>query len=290
MGVEPMTDEHYPGSSFTLGNQAVQSGFFALARSCYHTGISHYGERLSARYNLALCDLATGQPERAMIQLTRARHLSAGDSGGGSPDKQRIEQRMAELAAIEQYWKQCPWFTPGNASSQHISLEPLQERHLPALPGLMENSAFVRRANLPMVQAGVKGECWWPQWQQSASYDLAVVHHDFGLMGLCGLSRINEVAYFYIWLGYTNQQSMLATEAALLALRQMSNLGVDNLCTAMSEKNVSTRRALHQAGFERLNGHGHSGDEAVLFYGCDLEQAGQLDRSLRVQGGLDVGF
>ncbi|KEI71238.1 hypothetical protein GV64_11230 [Endozoicomonas elysicola] len=287
-----MADAHYPGCSFTLGNQAVQSGFWALARSCYHTGIRHYGERLAARYNLALCDLATGQPERAMTQLTRARHLLAGDAAaGGSPDKQRIEQRMAELAAIEQYWKQCSWFTPGNASSKHMSLEPLQERHLPALPGLMESSAFARWANLPMVQADVKGESWWSKWQQSASYDLAVVHHDFGLMGLCGLSRINEVAYFYIWLGYNNPQSALATEATLLALRQMSNLSVGNLCTAVSEKNVSTRRALHQAGFEQLNGRGHSGDEAVLFYGCDLEQGSdQLDTQARMQGWLDVGF
>ena len=286
--VQPMVDDYYPGCSLALGNQAVQSGFWALARDCYHTGISHYGERSAMRYNLALCDMATGQPEKAMVQLTRARHLS---SEGSCVDvKQQIEQRMAELAAIEKHWKCCSWFTPAIASSKHLSLEPLQERHLPALPGLIDNRTLTRRANLSPVLHDVEAKQWWPEWQQNTNYNLAVVHHDLGLMGLCGLGYIEGVVYFYIWLGYNNLQLSLATEAILLALRQISDAGVDNLCTAVLENDQVTRRTLSRAGFERLNGHGHSGGEAVVFYGCDLEQGRLLNSSLHLQGRMDMGF
>ncbi len=70
---------------FKLGSQALKDGLWAVARGCFRSCIHHYGDCMEARYNLALCELATGQPREALAHLAPL------------PDRAAVQAWYAEL-------------------------------------------------------------------------------------------------------------------------------------------------------------------------------------------------
>ena len=266
---------------FDLGNQAMKDGFWALARGCYFTCISRYGEQLAVRYNLALCELATGRPGQAMEHLAKAQQLG--------PDDNDVMERLIELAAIDLHWTTLDWFEPELARDDEICLEPLQERHLPAMLWQFRDPAIARRANLQPVDSRETMEDWWREQQQKENcYTYAVMHRDLGFSGVCGLTHVDDSAYFYFWMGTDCQGRGLGPRAAMLALIQMRSLGVQTLYTAVYPDNTQSCKALERAGFERLETSGRAADSEVLFYGCALtDQLELADDEEELQDLLD---
>ncbi len=70
---------------FKLGSQVLKDGLWAVARGCFRSCIHHYGDCMEARYNLALCELATGQPREALAHLAPL------------PDRAAVQAWYAEL-------------------------------------------------------------------------------------------------------------------------------------------------------------------------------------------------
>lgn len=279
--VRMIPEENRANWCFELGNQAMNDGFWALARGCYHTCISRYGDQLAMRYNLALCEIATGRPEQAVQHLIRAQQLS--------PEDGDVMERLGELALIEQQWNCLDWFEPGLARDDELCLEPLQERHLPAMLWQFRDPDIARRANLPAMNSRSDVEAWWQEEQEKEnSHSYAVMHRDLGFSGICGVNIAEQDAYFYFWMGTDCQGKGLGPRATALTLKQMRKLGVQALYTAVYPDNQHSQSALEKSGFERMSAEGRARDREVWFYGCGLTDGWSAEMSEQdLQGVLD---
>ncbi|WP_211826822.1 GNAT family N-acetyltransferase [Kistimonas asteriae] len=255
---------------FDLGCQALKDGFWALAKGCYRTCLSRYGDNPATRFNLALCEVATGRPEAALSHLVRARQLQ--------PEDEDIQALIEELAARDRYWRSLAWFERRFAKDGDISLEPVDERHLPAMLFQFRDPAIARRVNLPPMKNRKDIDRWWRQEQaneQSVTY--AVMHRDFGFSGICGLALVGDVAFFYFWMGTDCQGKGYGPRATALVAQQAVRLGINALYTAVFPDNKPSQKALEKADFKRLAVKGLAKGEPVWFYGCGLDDDWQLE-------------
>ena len=258
---------------FALGTQALKEGLWAIARGCFRTCIHNYGDCMAVRYNLALCELATGQPRQALDHLARAEALQ--------PDDADVLARLIEIAAIELQWAGLHWFVPENARDNELSLEPLGERHLPALHWQLRDPSIARRANLaPMADRAAVNQ-WYNtlQTETQQRYHYAIMHQSLGFCGLIGGNLDDELAWLYIWLGSDCQQQGLGPRALNLARTQLQQAGVEQILTATWPDNEPSHKALARGGFSRLNAQGYAGPDPVQLWHSPLQESAHWSHS-----------
>lgn len=251
---------------FKLGTQALKEGLWAIARGCFRTCIHTYGDCMEARYNLALCELATGQSRAALAHLARAEQLQ--------PDDADVLARLIEIAAIELHWASLRWYDPGTATDSDLCLEPLAERHLPALHWQLRDPTIAQRANLAPMPERADVEAWYAGLQQEPQrYTFAIMHQTLGFSGLIGGNLDNELAWLYVWTGTDCQQQGLGPRALNLVRQQLQQAGVEQILTATWPDNQPSHKALQRGGFEPLNPQGRAGAAPVQLWHSPLHEA-----------------
>ncbi|MGY0216295.1 hypothetical protein ACWJJH_02780 [Endozoicomonadaceae bacterium StTr2] len=254
------------GSCFMLGNHALQQGFWALARSCYISCLHRHLERPALHYNLALCELATGRYRQASMRLNRALLLAP-----GHPD---IQQRLVDLAVMEQQHKAVDWYYPVTTLNRELLLEPLQLRHLPFVTEPFQLPATAARIQIPL-QSGESGvREWWRQRLNNGNRRLlAAMHRDLGFSGLSQVSVHRQDGWCVFWLGQDGLHPELAFQVIRLTVRMMQTRGLERLYTAVYPDSRISWRALERAGFVRLGQQLPDHKPRVWFYGRKLTQS-----------------
>lgn len=230
---------------FRLGSLAMKDRLWSAARSSFHSHLHRHGDSLNVRYNLARCEIATGNLRQALDHLVRADQLQ--------PGNRNVTAWLLELAAIELHWTSLPWFDPDQARAGEVSLEPLAERHLPALHYQLRDPAIARNAHLPSLNNAPTVEHWFDRQQQAPGhYHYAVMHRSLGLTGLISGQITDSLAWLTIGIGHDCQRQGIAPRALTLARRQLKQAGIQHILSATTPGNAPSHRALRRADFVPL--------------------------------------
>lgn len=282
----PMPDNDRANWFFRLGSQALKEGYWSVARGSFQSCIHRYGDCMEARYNLALCEIATGRHRLALEHLARAEQLQ--------PDDLDVMARLIELAAIELHWASLGWYDPDQARDGELSLEPLAERHLPALHWQSRDPAIAANANFPALRSREAVEGWFNALQQEPGrYSYAVMHQTLGFAGLVGGNISDQLAWLYVWTGTDCQRQGIAPRALQLARRQLAAAGVQHILTAIYPDNQPSRTTFERADFQQLPQPGDGDGRRVEFWHSPLQlnlDAPDTDALQQQIDQLDAGF
>ncbi len=286
----PMSAQNRADWFFRLGSLALKDSLWSAARSSFQSHLHQHGDGRDVRYNLALCDIATGNHRQALEHLVRADQLQANDRD--------VTARLLELAAIELHWASLSWFDPDQARAGQISLEPLAERHLPALHYQLRDPAIARSASIPTLHNAPAVHHWFSRLQQDAGhYHYAVMHQSLGFAGLISGNIAKDLAWLNIWIGHDCQRQGIAPKALKLARGQLNQAGINHIISATVPRNAPSHSALRRAGFARLPQQGRGDGHPVQFWHSPLHpwlpgpdtatlqnQLDQLDACFEVTG------
>lgn len=159
-----------------------------------------------------------------------------------------------------------------------LSLEPLSEHHCQEFMWQYWDPDIPRLCCLPELYT----EQDWFNWlhQQQSFHDqstFAVLHGQWGFIGVVSLIVHQGVGFFYYWLGKDFRAQGLGTQAASLLLALGTEyFGIDCCYAKVFSHNVSSQKAMGKLGFKPLPFNAASPDESeCLYYWGEVKTAKQ---------------
>ena len=226
------------------------------------------GEALAAGGELPIADRLTLAHAWRRIggggsATDHATHLLLADPG-------RAEY-LEEFAAIEQWRRFRDHFGLDDRQpddGEGLLLEPLAHHHLEDFAWQYHDPAIADLCCLPHF----KDDEHWHRWLDE-TYDygdqlpFAVIHQEWGFIGVVSLILQQGVGFFYYWVGPDFQGHGLGPRAASLLLREANERWGLNSCYAkVFDYNTPSRKALEKMGFEALGIQAAPPDEREIFY------------------------
>ncbi len=262
--VPMLTAEKYITGCSHIGNQALKDGHWALARDSFLSCLHHYQERAAYRYNLGLCELATGRYKMAFVHLSTALRLAPGHT--------EIKQCLKRLSVLERQLRAVNWYSPVATANHTLMLKPFQPHYLPVINGLLQNPATADQVNVSRLKGNAREQAWWQQRLENEQHrTLISMHRDLGLTGICDVRLQGEDGWCWFWHGYHSVTPELGYDTIQLLCRMLQTEGVRRLYTAINKKNTSTQRNLELGGFSHIPVVTDEHESDICFYGHGLD-------------------
>jgi RimJ/RimL family protein N-acetyltransferase len=136
---------------------------------------------------------------------------------------------------------------------KELSLVRLEPHHLNDF-SWQYNSSIMELCNLPHF---IQDEDWYTWYEQACSDNTAItcaiIHQEWGFIGVVHLKVINGVGFFYYWLGNDFQGAGLGPRAVNLLLHYgMAHMHMQCCYAKVYQHNVASHKAIKKLGFTRL--------------------------------------
>ena len=213
-----------------------------------------------ARQVLEQCSAAQNCAPQADLLLLRAMvEQNTGHSRSASTWAQRALQREPEHAVAQAVlcsvqarlarWHEHSWCLEDAMRDEVLCLELMDEGHAQALARQLRDPQIGQQARLPW---GAEAEDGLHPEPNSDEVELAVMHHEHGLVGGVGFSVHRDAAYFHLWIGTDHQGRALAGSSLELLLRLLRSGGIAHAFTSVDPGNERCQRVLKRLGFATL--------------------------------------
>ncbi|MGI0116763.1 GNAT family N-acetyltransferase [Zooshikella sp. RANM57] len=245
--------------AFNLGLFAVDLSHWRLAKQLFKHCIVWEGESLALHHNLGLCYYSTGYTTQAVDCLQQALALD--------PDDAQTQQLYGEVTRWQQHCAQLTWYFPSQAQQGDLRLEPLGIQHGSEFLLQYRNPSIAALTRLYTLDSFAAVQQFIHKQQQNPQRALfAVLHQDYGLVGVVSYEWSASVGYFYFWTGTDYQQQGFGRQAAELACRQAQALGLTQLFTTTWHFNNPSIKTLTLVGFESMGCVSHNQGYLEYFY------------------------
>lgn len=169
-----------------------------------------------------------------------------------------------ELLAWLRWRERGPLPAPDDAG---LALEPLAHHHGAGFAWQYHDPAIASLCCLPRFADADEWHGWLDEVYGQGQRPFAVLHRDWGLVGMVNLALYGDVGFFYYWLGPDFQGRGIGPRAVRMLLRfGREELGMRCCYAKVFDHNQPSRRALAKLGFADLDMRGAAPDEAEMFY------------------------
>jgi len=136
----------------------------------------------------------------------------------------------------------------------------LGPHHAQALYRLQRDPKLAELAGVECLQNTEHARAWIQQEQSQHKHILAVLHPEFGLIGIAALEcppqalapQGSRSGRFYYWIGEEFQWQGYGTQAMKLLHQLAGKIGVLHIFSTVDQANVASQRALAKLGYKRL--------------------------------------
>jgi RimJ/RimL family protein N-acetyltransferase len=267
----PVRDD---GFACRLAQLAMQFGFLDLAKDSLRSALHCYGEDAYTLYLLAWCESRTGASREALPKLLHALALA--------PDYEAARRLQAELSEKLQRWQHLPVFRPGLAADGPLRIEPLGPEHAADLRFQFRDEQIGTMTRLPAIESLEQAQAWIANETSVAGrHAYAVVHEQWGFVGVVAAHCAQQAAYFYFWIGSDYQHGGFGQRAAQLLFAQLRAAGLSEIYTSAERINYCSRHVLNKLGFLPLDVKSAPPDDSQEFY-----YSGDKDKQIEAMEGL----
>jgi RimJ/RimL family protein N-acetyltransferase len=148
-----------------------------------------------------------------------------------------------------------PWFQRVPAGADELGLEPLAGHHATALLAQFRDRQIAAQTMLPVLATLAETDAWISaQAAQPGRMSCAVMHREWGLVGVVSLHARGDAGLFYFWIGsdFRGRGYGLAAATALLTMAQ-DHAGLREFFAVSGNANAAAIGALAQIGFRALD-------------------------------------
>lgn len=232
-------------------------------------------ERAAVSRLRAAIERRTGRASEALQWAQHALQQQPGDAGAA-----------AQLAALRErlaQWQTQRWYAHEHMRDGELGLELLDATHCAAMRHQLRDPQIAEMAQLPPPagngESGAKME--------DDAVDYALMHAEFGFVGVVGFRHQADAAFFHLWIGADFQGHGLGGRAVRLLLGVLRATGIALLFTAVYRDNQRCRRILERAGFAEVPGSTIDDADFAVVHRATADDAAalpaaQLRRRLRV--------
>jgi RimJ/RimL family protein N-acetyltransferase len=269
--------------AFALGVLAGRLQWWGFAAFCFARSLETDACHVTL-YNRAIADWQLADHAAAQHGLRQAR--------AAAPANPAYRRQSATLAR----WRtQCRARLGGDRllayrdAPQALYATLLGPHHAQALASRQDDPELLRLARLPRLD-GVEDARRWIQAQadRPGSLALALLHPEFGQVGVCAIERHGHAALFHYWIARPFQGQGHGGTALRLLKRAAIRFGIRHLYGPVFESNARSLGAMRQAGFARMpDVTDGSADRLPYFcfsYGVTAAGDGDETRFARLQG------
>lgn len=129
-----------------------------------------------------------------------------------------------------------------------------------ALYRLQRDPELAKLAGVECLRSTEHARAWIGQEQSDQKHVLAILHPDFGLIGIAALECPPQAlapggsrsGRFYYWIGEEYQWQGYGTQAMRLLHQLASKIGVLHIFSTVDKTNIASQRALAKLGYQRL--------------------------------------
>lgn len=240
----------------------------SLARTALWACIEEAPDDVEAWCMLAECDLATGRQTRAVRALSAAASVASHDPACNALIAQLADRRARWPSACD----------PSLAAIDELAIEPLAAYHAEDMHAQLSDPEICVLAGLPPMTTPQEVLDWIAAENQSENRLLfAVLHRDFGFVGVVAAHLHSNTAHFYFWIGADYQGMGIGRRAAELLFVQLGCAGVTEIFTTVYIDNGRSRRALISLGFRRVRTLALAPHADVLLYRMGIVREGSAD-------------
>ncbi|PUA26718.1 MAG: hypothetical protein B0W54_23570 [Cellvibrio sp. 79] len=151
-----------------------------------------------------------------------------------------------------------PATNPVNPKALYASL--LGPHHAQALYRMQRDPELAALAGLECLRNSEHAREWIEREQSEQKHVLAILHPDFGLIGIAALECPRQAlleggsrsGLFYYWVGAEFQWQGYGTQAMRLLHQLAAKIGVLHIFSTVDKANIASQRALAKLGYERL--------------------------------------
>ena len=238
---------------------ALQVNHFGLAREATQTGLALFGDDADDLYQLALCEVETGNSAMAIGHLRQAL--------AQQPGKPACSNLLAELETRLQQQQALIWFRPALAKTGALRLEPLALHHAPQLFYQYRDPQIAAMTSLPKLDTLADARDFIAvQLAHRSRFNCAVMHESWGFAGVVSLQCAGNAAYFHFWIGADHQGRGYGVAAAKTLLEMAGTSGIESVYTSSFADNLRSRKALAACGFRQMDCRALAPNEELLFF------------------------
>ena len=177
-----------------------------------------------------------------------------------------ISEQLTELRAWQAQCEkilgaqtlQLPATTPVNPKALYASL--LGPHQALVLYRLQRDPELAKLAGVECLRSSEHARAWIQQEQSDHKHVLAILHPDFGLIGVAALECPPQALQpggsrsgrFYYWIGEEFQWKGYGSQAMRLLHQLASKIGVLHIFSTVDKNNIASQRALAKLGYQRL--------------------------------------
>jgi RimJ/RimL family protein N-acetyltransferase len=237
---------------------ALCVGHLGLAIEVLRAGIALHGDNPADLHQLAICLADTGRLAQA-LDCVRLALECAPEGGACAALHAELEARMAARLRAS-------WFREELAHEGALRLEPLAAHHAPRLYQQYRDPQISVMTSLPALNAPEQAPDWIAE--QSAGegrMSCAVMHEQWGFVGVASLRSSGDAGYFHFWIGADHQGRGYGPGAGALLMRMAAANGVRQFFTSVFQDNLRSLRALRRMGFALLPANAEPPDDKLVF-------------------------
>lgn len=262
--------EAQAGQTFDIAMLAAELGHWPLAKAVLRSWLGVYGVHPTVLHHLAWSETATGNTETAIPLLEQALALE--------PEHAHCLALHRSLGEQLHHRAGLAWFHADAAASEELVLEPLGPEHVDSLVYQYRDRQIGEMTRLPDLDTPEEAHAWIEeQRHDGARQNFAVIHRDWGFIGMVGMRCAGEAAYFHFWIGSDFQDRGWGRQAAQLLFRQARCNGIANVFTSVYNDNARSRSALARLGFAGLDVRACEPDQDLLFLHLPLAAMGEVN-------------
>ncbi len=207
---------------------------------------------------LARCDAATGRLQEAMAYLSRVL-ASAPLHADARRLQAHIGPRLRQQQALAAQVRNGPV----------LRLESLNETHAAALAWQYRDPYIAHATDLPELADETAVHTWLAeQAAEVGRHNYAVMHLQYGFIGVVSLAAVGAQAFIHYWLGVDYQGQGHALPATTLLTTQARAMGMQTLFTSVLPDNRRSVRVLDKLGFGALAVPPLRDADAALQFSC----------------------
>ncbi|MFZ6675483.1 GNAT family N-acetyltransferase [Undibacterium sp. Xuan67W] len=244
---------------YQAGLCATQLGDFGAARHYFQRSMDWYGEDATELYLLAYCEAASGGVMLAHQLLQRALYLD--------PQHSHCLHFLSQIDARLTRWQSNRWYLPQVSQEGELRLEPLGAEHAASFLYQYRDEQIGIMTRLPDLTTIDQVQDWVvEQAQDEGRASFAVMHENWGLVGVVSIQVAGAAGYFYFWIGSDFQDQGLGQQAAPLLFDMMTRHGVTDIFTSAYDDNIRSIHALKKLGFDSLAVLAKEPDDKLAFF------------------------
>lgn len=287
--LERVWARYLPPSAFDpfyhqAGVLASQLGHWGMAKACFGAGLAVYGDEPLDLHHLAWCELESGDAAAARQLLQRALALDPAHAACRALLAQ-LDERLAAASATAGY-------DASRARDGELALEPLHPAHANALLTQYRDPHIAELTCLPPMHDDADAADWIAAQRSTPDRSCyAVMHADWGLVGLVCMHRGGDAGYFHFFIGTDFQECGYGPRAACLLWELEARVGVRTVFTSVYAENWRSRRALGLLGFDTLPAIALAPNDDMVFmckpFGAPLAAPAALQRLRALCAAID---